>query len=200
MSKKVKLNSRKLVAIGLTALILLGSSLAVLALNNSRKDQPAGTSSVTAPKKEEAKKEDSSFDFAMVGDMLPHDTVNQAAKQTDGSFDYLSLISPELQQSFKKADLRFCNQESPSAAQISTQGYPAFNAPIKFPEDISSFGCCLLYTSDAADERSSVDLGGRRIIKKKTILCPVTRQQLKKKSYRTQSCTSQCAVNKTSRR
>ena len=29
---------------------------------------------------------------------------------------------------------------------------------------------CLLYTSDAADERSSVDLGGRRIIKKKTQL------------------------------
>ena len=30
-------------------------------------------------------------------------------------------------------------------------------------------GTCLLYTSDAADERSSVDLGGRRIIKKKKI-------------------------------
>ena len=29
------------------------------------------------------------------------------------------------------------------------------------------FIACLLYTSDAADERSSVDLGGRRIIKKK---------------------------------
>ena len=29
---------------------------------------------------------------------------------------------------------------------------------------------CLLYTSDAADERSSVDLGGRRIIKKKKIV------------------------------
>ena len=29
------------------------------------------------------------------------------------------------------------------------------------------FKNCLLYTSDAADERSSVDLGGRRIIKKK---------------------------------
>ena len=28
-------------------------------------------------------------------------------------------------------------------------------------------GACLLYTSDAADERSSVDLGGRRIITKK---------------------------------
>ena len=35
---------------------------------------------------------------------------------------------------------------------------------------------CLLYTSDAADERSSVDLGGRRIIKKKNTV----------KIYRTQ--------------
>ena len=30
------------------------------------------------------------------------------------------------------------------------------------------YEACLLYTSDAADERSSVDLGGRRLIKKKT--------------------------------
>ena len=35
---------------------------------------------------------------------------------------------------------------------------------------------CLLYTSDAADERSSVDLGGRRIIKNK--------QQKKKNTQR----------------
>ena len=33
--------------------------------------------------------------------------------------------------------------------------------------DGGHFTTCLLYTSDAADERSSVDLGGRRIIKKK---------------------------------
>ena len=37
-------------------------------------------------------------------------------------------------------------------------------APIYVNEIVMS---CLLYTSDAADERSSVDLGGRRIIKKK---------------------------------
>ena len=34
-------------------------------------------------------------------------------------------------------------------------------------ESIGPNNICLLYTSDAADERSSVDLGGRRIIKKK---------------------------------
>ena len=35
------------------------------------------------------------------------------------------------------------------------------------PEAKQRVRFCLLYTSDAADERSSVDLGGRRIIKKK---------------------------------
>ena len=34
-------------------------------------------------------------------------------------------------------------------------------------EPVDQQSHCLLYTSDAADERSSVDLGGRRIIKKK---------------------------------
>ena len=34
---------------------------------------------------------------------------------------------------------------------------------------LGQFSTCLLYTSDAADERSSVDLGGRRIIKKKNM-------------------------------
>ena len=29
---------------------------------------------------------------------------------------------------------------------------------------VALYNTCLLYTSDAADERSSVDLGGRRII------------------------------------
>ena len=45
---------------------------------------------------------------------------------------------------------------------------------------------CLLYTSDAADERSSVDLGGRRIIKKKKKkkVTKKKKKQKKKHSYR----------------
>ena len=43
--------------------------------------------------------------------------------------------------------------------------------------DIDNDGkTCLLYTSDAADERSSVDLGGRRIIKKKKNKRHISRQ------------------------
>ena len=36
-------------------------------------------------------------------------------------------------------------------------------------DGVGNLQTCLLYTSDAADERSSVDLGGRRIIKKKKV-------------------------------
>ena len=46
--------------------------------------------------------------------------------------------------------------------------------------DIGLLQTCLLYTSDAADERSSVDLGGRRIIKKKNktdVICRCTSSQ-----------------------
>ena len=43
---------------------------------------------------------------------------------------------------------------------------------------------CLLYTSDAADERSSVDLGGRRIINKKNhsenVRGDITRREIQK--------------------
>eukprot|EP00658_Telonema_sp_P-2_P032184 TRINITY_DN23892_c0_g1_i1.p1 TRINITY_DN23892_c0_g1~~TRINITY_DN23892_c0_g1_i1.p1 ORF type:complete len:120 (-),score=13.39 TRINITY_DN23892_c0_g1_i1:9-368(-) len=38
---------------------------------------------------------------------------------------------------------------------------------IQVLRDMTLRVCCLLYTSDAADEEDSVDLGGRRIIKKK---------------------------------
>ena len=47
-----------------------------------------------------------------------------------------------------------------AAASLAEMGY---NVKAFCFQDSS----CLLYTSDAADERSSVDLGGRRTVKKK---------------------------------
>ena len=44
---------------------------------------------------------------------------------------------------------------------------------------------CLLYTSDAADERSSVDLGGRRIIKKQNNSTPTRLRGIKRQQSRT---------------
>ena len=46
-------------------------------------------------------------------------------------------------------------------------GFFLFFGMISLLSTGAKFTVCLLYTSDAADERSSVDLGGRRIIKNK---------------------------------
>ena len=57
-----------------------------------------------------------------------------------------------------------------AAASTMITGTPLPAIPeISFARKNVQVGACLLYTSDAADERSSVDLGGRRIIKKKKI-------------------------------
>ena len=53
------------------------------------------------------------------------------------------------------------------APMLSPLGAPCIRPPWGTLLAIDLNKGCLLYTSDAADERSSVDLGGRRIIKKK---------------------------------
>ena len=62
--------------------------------------------------------------------------------------------------------------QKPVVASLHAGGqFAAKELSIRAPDDLAArpakHQACLLYTSDAADERSSVDLGGRRIIKKK---------------------------------
>ena len=61
-------------------------------------------------------------------------------------------------------------------AQHATKARHASQGQPRWLDIITQDGSCLLYTSDAADERSSVDLGGRRIIKKKKNIHLATRE------------------------
>ena len=45
---------------------------------------------------------------------------------------------------------------------------PPTPGPLHFEQALLQFLTCLLYTSDAADDTPCVDLGGRRIIKKRS--------------------------------
>ena len=65
-----------------------------------------------------------------------------------------------------------CIRDSQESLQVGGAAWRTYkNTPLLgFAHGASGIAyalACLLYTSDAADERSSVDLGGRRIIKKK---------------------------------
>ena len=73
---------------------------------------------------------------------------------------------------YKRQELAFAfgRQFSSNDAILGFVHYVQSSTETRIPDDdddSKDIRACLLYTSDAADERSSVDLGGRRIIKKK---------------------------------
>ena len=51
--------------------------------------------------------------------------------------------------------------------QATMDGWPPGGPPLPAASHSGGWSTCLLYTSDAADDLLCVDLGGRRIIKKK---------------------------------
>ena len=64
--------------------------------------------------------------------------------------------------------IRDRNIEEGESPQILIKAGDWFGAKVSKPDSYCLAGCtCLLYTSDAADDLLCVDLGGRRIIKKK---------------------------------
>lgn len=144
LSKRLPSSSKKILSIvGIVLLVLLSLALLIAKLNSNHPQKETVSTSTTqteVSQKEGVKDSSVSFDIAAVGDMLPHETVTKAAKTSSG-YDYLNLISPELQTSFQKAPVRFCNQEAPSAPTLGVRGYPAFNAPAEFPRDLTKFGC-----------------------------------------------------------
>lgn len=95
------------------------------------------------------------------GDMLPHDTVNQAARTASG-YNYQPLfakVSPYL----KNADMSFCNQEAPSDSQLNVSGYPTFNAPARFAQDLSAEGCNLInLANNHANDRGQAGIAATR--------------------------------------
>lgn len=90
-----------------------------------------------------------------MGDMLPHDSVNENAQQPDGSYNYAPFFSG-IQAQLDAADVTFCNQEVPSAGvDFGVSGYPTFNAPTEFARDLrGAAGCDLvnLATNHNADK------------------------------------------------
>lgn len=103
-------------------------------------NRPAGTTAQSAQATTEEPKPPTSVRLIAVGDFVPHDTINQAAKEGD-TYNYLKLMQ-SLKPFFDKADLRFCSNPVPAAgAGLGYSGYPSFNAPTEFSRDSAALGC-----------------------------------------------------------
>lgn len=117
-----------IVAVGLFAYFKFTGSSSDQGSNKNAKDQAR-----------EQREGDNTIRLLATGDMLPHDSVNLNAKTQNG-YDYKPFFDP-IKKELDSADAVFCNQESPSAPNLNVSGYPTFNAPAEFAEDLSAVGC-----------------------------------------------------------
>lgn len=127
--------------LGIIILAIFGGA-AYFVSTKSDTDQPETTSQTNTETSDKTPEENQPIKIIAAGDMLPHDTVNLRA-ETEDSYDYTQFFSlvPQL----KSGDVRFCNQESPSAGEsFGISGYPSFNAPIEFSRDLERAGCNLI--------------------------------------------------------
>jgi poly-gamma-glutamate synthesis protein (capsule biosynthesis protein) len=81
------------------------------------------------------------------GDFIAHDSVNAAAKESGGSYNYVPLMG-DFPAIFKKADIRFCNDPILNGGKaLGITGYPKFNSPTEFVTDMGKLGCNLANTA-----------------------------------------------------
>ncbi|MDD9206713.1 CapA family protein, partial [Georgenia sp. 10Sc9-8] len=87
------------------------------------------------------------------GDVLPHDSVLDGARQDDGGYDFRPLMAP-IQDWTQGADLALCSLEVPLAPPgTEPTGYPVFGAPEELPGDLADLGWdgCTTATNHALD-------------------------------------------------
>ena len=150
---------------------IVGLSLVVFAVGwlvvsaridmNKETNSSAKHSTATSPSQSSSSAKSDKIRLIATGDMLPHDTVNQAAHTTSG-YDYLPLFT-KVAPFLKDADIAYCNQESPSASQFRVSGYPTFNAPISFAHDLSTLGCNMInLANNHANDRGQAGITATR--------------------------------------
>ena len=88
--------------------------------------------------------------------------IELAEAEREGAFAAADVVDPSTGEVLLEANDELSERVIAMAQEMNVDRITVF-----FPEKDDVGSVCLLYTSDAADERSSVDLGGRRIIKKK---------------------------------
>ena len=97
----------------------------------------------TVQKEEKAEvmeQEAASLTVLMVGDILLHTPVEEAAKQEDGSYAF-DVIFENLQKEISAADLAIVNQEVIiGGEELGVSGYPAFNAPYEAGDALVNAG------------------------------------------------------------
>lgn len=85
-------------------------------------------------------------EIIFAGDAMQHQAQLDAAKQSDGSYDYSECFE-QIEPIIKSADYAVVNLETPLGASYFT-GYPCFNAPTAFAKALNKAGFDLMLTAN----------------------------------------------------
>ncbi len=137
------LGKKKLLIIA-GAILIVGVGVLVYfrATTNTATDKDTATSVNVSAHNEPA--ESGEIKLIATGDWIAHDSVNTAARTTNGAYDYMAMIK-DFVPVFKAADIRFCNDPILNGGQsLGISGYPKFNSPTEFVTAMGKLGCNLV--------------------------------------------------------
>lgn len=91
---------------------------------------------------------DAEFTLVVSGDVLSHDNNWKAARQADGTFDYMPQFQG-IQELLSAGDITLVNLETPvSGEKYGYRGYPVFNAPVNLAETLKRVGVDMVITAN----------------------------------------------------
>lgn len=145
--RKSKGTSKKFLLFILIIGVLIGSGVSAYGLYKKYIHKPVSSQTTAqATPKTDPPKATGTIRFIAVGDSLAYESVNGAAKQADGSYDYLPLMT-NFKPLFDKADVRLCTEATPGGGDkngLALSAYPTFNAPLSWSTGFANLGCNLI--------------------------------------------------------
>ncbi len=145
MNVAIKKTSNKIrIAIIFLLIVTLGFGIFWYFYSNKPKENSENTNQQSSSNNQSVQKfEPKVVHFSAMGDMLAHDTIIANAK-TDNGYDFKKFFT-NIRPSYQSADVIFCNQEGLSAGENwGISGYPSFNAPTQFADDLQEGAGCNL--------------------------------------------------------
>lgn len=140
MRYKKSRNTKKPFVIFL-AILIVGGAAAFWVIKSTGKEDVAKKNTDTKQAEIVKEKHPDRIRLIATGDIVAHDSVNENAKQGDGSYDYYSMVE-NFKPIFDASDIRFCNQVTPAGGtEFGITGYPKFNAPTELVRDMGKLGC-----------------------------------------------------------
>ena len=101
--------------------------------------QEATLSEDVAPEEDTSNEEDT-LTLIMVGDVLLHDPVEDAARDAEGNYNF-DFLFEETKDEIASADIAIANQEVMlGGEELGVSGYPAFNAPYEIGDALTNAG------------------------------------------------------------